>query len=58
MFENLPEILDLKQCQKELRLGRNSMLELLRNGDIKAFKPRGSWKIPKTSLIEYVKRFY
>ena len=58
MFENMPEILDLKQCQKELRLGRNSMLELLRNGDIKAFKLKGSWKIPKTSLIEYVKRFY
>lgn len=58
MFDNMPEILNLKQCQKALRLGRNSMLELLQNGDIRAFKLKGSWKIPKRSLVEYVKKLY
>lgn len=54
MFEDLPDILNLKQCQQALQIGRSSMLDLIYNGDITAYKLKGSWKIPKEDLIEFI----
>lgn len=56
MFENLPDILNLKQCQQALQIGRSSMLELIYNGDIQAYKLKGAWKIPKQELQRFVRR--
>lgn len=57
MFEQQPDLLNLKQCQQELQIGRNSMLQLIYEGDIKAFKLKGAWKIPKKELEKYVQRY-
>ena len=56
MFENQPDLLSIKQCQKELQIGRCSMLELIHTGSIKAFKLKGAWKVPKREVEKYVKR--
>ncbi len=58
MFQELPDMLTLKQCQKALQIGRNSMLNLIYYGEIRAFKIKGSWRIPKEELIRYIKHLY
>lgn len=54
----MPEILNLKQCQNALQIGRCSMLELIYSGEIKAYKLKGAWKIPKEELVKYVRRIF
>lgn len=55
MFEELPEVLTLKQCQKALQIGRNSILKLIDSGELKAFKLMGNWRVLKSELIVFVK---
>lgn len=38
LFENLPDILTFEETRSALRIGKNTLLELLWNGDIHAFK--------------------
>lgn len=41
-----------------LRLGKNKILELLAEGEIDgAFKIGRTWRIPKTSIINYIRRY-
>ena len=37
MFDEMPDILNLKQCQQALQIGRCSMLDLIYNGDLRAY---------------------
>jgi len=55
MFEKTPDILTFKECQKLLKVGKNTLLDLLHNGEIEAFKIGNRWKIPKDNVIEYLK---
>ncbi len=55
MFENLPDLLTLNEARHALQIGKNKMLELLWNGQIEdAFKIGNCWRIPKSSLINYI----
>ena len=38
MYENIPEIMTLKECCEILRVGKNTMLELLHTNQIEGFK--------------------
>lgn len=55
MFERIPEIMTLRECQRLLKVGRNTMLELIHNGSIDAFKIGNRWKITRSAVIEYLK---
>ncbi len=55
MFENVPDILTFKECQHLLKVGKNTLLDLLHNGEIDGFRIGRRWKIPKNSVIEYIK---
>ena len=55
MFEQIPEIMTLKECQQILKVGKNTMLELLHEGRIEGFKIGNRWKIPKESLVEFIR---
>lgn len=55
MFEKAPDIMTLKECQKYLKIGKNTMLKLIHNGDISAFRIGNRWKIPKISVMEFIK---
>lgn len=57
MFQNLPDLLTLKQCQQALQIGRCSVLQLVQSGELRAFKLKGCWRVRRTDLEEYVKRF-
>ena len=38
MFEKIPDIMTFKECQKLLKVGKNTLLNLIHNGEI-AFLP-------------------
>lgn len=55
MFERVPDILTFKECQKILKVGKNTLLDLIHSGEIEAFKIGSRWKILKDCIIEYLK---
>ena len=54
MYENIPEVMTLKECQALLKVGKNTMLELLHTNQIEGFKIGSRWKIPKESVVEFL----
>ena len=56
LFENSPDILTFEETRSALRIGKNTLLELLWNGDIHAFKIGKCWRIPRTELARYVQK--
>ena len=56
LFETLPDILTFEETRSALRIGKNTLLELLWNGEINAFKIGRCWKIPRTSLVSYIQQ--
>lgn len=56
MYNNIPEILTLKECQQLLKVGKNTMLNLLHERKIEGFKLGNRWKIPKESIVEFIER--
>ena len=55
-MDNEPvRILSLEELCEQLTIGRNAAYNLLRTGQIKAFRIKRIWKIPQSSINEYVK---
>ena len=54
MLENYPYLLDFKQVQKILRIGRNQLLIRLQSGEIPAFKVGRKWRVRKNELLRYM----
>lgn len=54
MFEYVPDILTFKECQKILKVGKNTLLQLIHSNQISAFQIGNRWKIPKESLIDFI----
>ena len=55
MYEQTPEIMMLKECQEILKVGKNTMPELLHTNRIEGFKIGSRWKIPKESVVELLR---
>lgn len=49
------EIMTYRECQKYLKVGKNTLLDLIHNGSIDAFKIGNRWKIPEESVYDYIK---
>ena len=54
MYEYIPEIMTFKECQKILKVGKNTLLDLIHTNQVEAFKVVSRWKIPKQSVIEFI----
>lgn len=54
MLENVPDIMTFKECKDTLKIGKNTLLDLIHDGQIEACKIGGRWKIPKEALIFYL----
>ena len=54
MLENYPYLLDFKQVQEILRIGRNQLLFRLQSGEIPAFKVGRKWRVRKNELLHYI----
>ena len=46
MFNQYPDIMTVAEACDTLQMSRNTLYELLRNKDIKAFQVNRIWKIP------------
>ncbi|WP_079506011.1 helix-turn-helix domain-containing protein [Mesobacillus jeotgali] len=54
MFEMQNDILTIEELMEALYIGRNYAYKLLNNGEIKGFRVGRSWRIPRTSLEEFI----
>lgn len=55
MLEKYPDILDVKDIQKILKIGRGRSYNLINEGKIEYIRVGNCIRIPKESLIEYIK---
>ncbi|MFD0715182.1 helix-turn-helix domain-containing protein [Paenibacillus sp. GCM10027626] len=53
MFAQYDDIMTVEDCMEALNIGRSKLYELLRNGQIKAWKMKG-YRIPKAAVKEFV----
>lgn len=58
MFEHVPDIMTFKECQNVLKVGKNTLLDLIHDGKIEAFRIGNRWKIPKDAVLEYIEHTY
>ena len=56
MFEAFDDILSVEEASVALKMGKNSIYQLLLNKEIRGFKNGRVWRISKAELIEYVKK--
>ena len=54
MYEYIPEVMTFKECKELLKVGKNTLLDLIHTGQIQAFKVGRRWKITKQSVIEFI----
>lgn len=55
MFDEYNDMLSVDDLMEILGIGKNAAYDLLRNDELKCFRLKGRWKIPKESVIEYVR---
>lgn len=56
LFDAYPEIMTVQQVRQALKIGRPAVYHLVATNQIRCFKIGNAYKIPKTSLIEYIRR--
>lgn len=56
MLEQYKDVLTVEDLCEILMIGRNHVYELLRGGEISGFQLGRTWKIPKISVEEYLKK--
>ena len=54
MFEQYDDILTVSELAEALKVGSTQAYRLVRSQKIKAFKEGKDWKMPKTSVIQYI----
>ena len=55
MYNNIPEIMTFKECQQLLKIGKNTLLDLIHSQRIDAFKIGNRWKVPKESIVDFIR---
>lgn len=56
MFEAFDDILSVEEASVVLKMGKNSIYQLLLNKELKGFKNGRVWRIPKRAIVEYVSK--
>ena len=56
MYGEIGEILTIEELMELLYIGKNTAYQLLKSGEIKAFRIGKVWKIPRESVNEYILR--
>ena len=54
-MKEIPVIMTFNEARAILKIGKNSMLDLIHNGYIDAFRVGNRWSITRDALIEYLK---
>lgn len=56
LFDTYPDVMSVQQVRSALKIGRTAVYRLLDSNEIRCFKIGNAYKIPKTSVIEFVQR--
>lgn len=56
LFEDYPDVMTVQQVRKALGIGRTAVYRLLESHEIHCFMIGNAYKIPKTSLIEFIQK--
>ena len=54
MLDEYDALLTVQELREILNVGRGSAYELLKQGEIPAFRIGKNWKIPKDAVIHYI----
>ena len=55
MYLNIPEIMTFKECKDVLKVGKNTLLDLIHNRELDAFRIGNRWKITRESVEECIR---
>ena len=56
MYRNIPEVMTFKECQQLLRVGKNTLLELLHTMQLDGFRIGNRWRVTKESVVEFLEK--
>lgn len=54
MFPDYPDIVDVSQIQRMLRVSRHLAYELITSGQMQGIKIGKAYRVPKVKVIDYV----
>ncbi|MBR2894881.1 MAG: helix-turn-helix domain-containing protein [Clostridia bacterium] len=54
MFNDYGELLTVEEACEALRIGHNTIYELLNSGKLKGYRCGRVWKIPRLAIEQYV----
>ena len=55
MFESYDDVLTVEEACEALKIGYNAMYELLNTSKLRGYRNGRVWRIPKTTLVEYIR---
>ena len=55
MYLDIPEIMTFKECKDILKVGKNTLLDLIHNRELDAFKIGNRWKITRERVEEFIR---
>lgn len=55
MFNEYSDVITVDELCEMLRIGRNKAYELLRSGEVRAFRCGRTWIISKAAVEEFIK---
>jgi len=56
MFDQYNDLVSVEDLCEMLSIGKNSAYALLSSGEIKCFRYKRVWKIPRDAVTEYIVR--
>ena len=56
LFETCPDVMTVQQVRQALGIGRTAVYRLLESHEIECFMIGNAYKIPKTCLIDFVRK--
>ena len=54
MFDSYPDVVSVEEIQQMLRIGKNAVYQLLKNGAIKSIKIGKRYVVPKKYIIDFL----
>lgn len=55
MLESYDDILTVEEACEALRVGKNALYALLQNKELKGYRNGRVWRIPKQSVVEFIR---
>ncbi len=54
MFDSYPDVVSVEEIQQMLRIGKNAVYQLLKEGEIKSIKVGKRYVVPKKYIIDFL----